>query len=282
MGLRRRRFWPPRPGHIREREWDAKIVNASGIRSARDVLARCPRMDRLTNAYGTDDRNAHLFTADNRGDSERIFRAALRHSRHVHFLRLGIPIGVVIVTLMVVIGVWFNPLRSLTRLPIGLGNLVISGSKITMESPRLSGYTSDSRAYELTARAAAQDLRKPQLMELSDLHAKVEMQNKSMVEVTATAGVYDTKSEMLTLGPKIVLTSTTGYAGYLSEAVIDVRKGDIVSTKPVTVKLLNGTLDANGLKVIKTGEILRFEGGVKMILDLSKSATAAAPNEKKP
>jgi lipopolysaccharide export system protein LptC len=239
-------------------------------------------MDRLTNAYGTDDRSARLFTASERGDSERVFRAAMRHSRHVHFLRLGIPIGVAVVTLLVVIGVWFNPLRSLTRLPIGLGNLVISGSKITMQSPRLSGFTSDARAYELTARAAAQDLRKPQLMELTDLHAKVEMQNKAMVDVTATAGVYDTKSDMLTLGPKIVLTSTTGYAGYLSEAAIDVRKGDIVSTKPVTVKLLNGTLNANGLKVIKAGEIVRFEGGVKMVLDLNKSATSAAPDEKKP
>ena len=239
-------------------------------------------MDGLTSAYGTDDRSAPLFTVSQRGDSERIFRAAERHSRLVRWLRVGIPAGVVIVTLMVVSGIWFNPLRSLTGLPIGLGNLVISGSKITMESPRLSGYTSDSRAYELTARAAAQDLRKPQLMELSDLHAKVEMQNNSMVDVTATGGVYNTKSEMLTLGPKIVLTSTTGYAGYLSEAVIDVRKGNIVSTKPVTVKLLNGTLNANGLKVINTGQILRFEGGVKMVLDLTKSATPAASDEKKP
>ena len=239
-------------------------------------------MDGLTSAYGTDDRSAQLFTVSQRGDSERIFRAAERHSRLVRWLRVGIPAGVVIVTLMVVSGIWFNPLRSLTGLPIGLGNLVISGSKITMESPRLSGYTSDSRAYELTARAAAQDLRKPQLMELSDLHAKVEMQNNSMVDVTATGGVYNTKSEMLTLGPKIVLTSTTGYAGYLSEAVIDVRKGNIVSTKPVTVKLLNGTLNANGLKVINTGQILRFEGGVKMVLDLTKSATPAASDEKKP
>jgi len=239
-------------------------------------------MNRLTNAYGTDDRSAHLFAADQRGDNTRVFRAAQRHSRRVRILRVGIPIGVAVTTIIVVILVWFNPLRALTRLPIGLGDLVVSGTKITMEAPRLTGYTSDSRAYELTARAAAQDLRKPQLMELTDLRAKVEMQSKSTMQVTAAAGVYDTKSEMLKLGPKIVLLSSTGYEGYLSEATIDVRKGYIVSQKPVAVKMLNGTLNANRLEIFNTGEVIRFEGGVSMMLDLSKSASPSAVKARQP
>jgi lipopolysaccharide export system protein LptC len=239
-------------------------------------------MVRLSNAYGTDDRPAHSFVVASRAASERTFHAAMRHSHRVRMLRIGIPVAVVITAAVIVIGVWFNPLRALGRLPIDIGKLVVSGSKITMQAPRLSGYTRDARAYEVTARAAAQDLRKPHLMELSDLRAKVEMQSKSTVHVTATGGVYDTKSEKLTLGPKIVLLSSTGYEGYMSEAVVDVRKGNIVSNKPVAVKLLNGTLNANRLEVVNAGEVVRFFGGVAMELDLKTAAVPAAAGERKP
>ena len=61
---------------------------------------------------------------------------------------------------------YFNPLRVLGKLPIDVGNLVVSGTKITMEQPRLSGFTNDARAYEMTADAAAQDLTKPDIVEL--------------------------------------------------------------------------------------------------------------------
>ena len=39
---------------------------------------------------------------------------------------------------------WLDPLKVLVRLPIDSGKLVISGTKITMEAPKLSGYTRDS------------------------------------------------------------------------------------------------------------------------------------------
>ena len=48
-----------------------------------------------------------------------------------------------------------------SELPVDLGKLVVSGTKITMEQPRLSGFTNDARAYEFTADAAAQDITKP-------------------------------------------------------------------------------------------------------------------------
>jgi lipopolysaccharide export system protein LptC len=92
------------------------------------------------------------------------------------------------------------------------------------------------------------------------------MQDKSTVEMTAVDGFYDTKAEMLTLGQRIVLSSSTGYEGILAEAQVDIRKGRIVSEKPVQVKMLQGTLNANRLEVTETGAVVRFEGGVRMML----------------
>ena len=212
-----------------------------------------------------------------RGDTERTYRAALRHSRHVRVLRVGVPLSIAAVLLGVVLASYAPSLGEI-RLPGELGKLVIKGTKITMASPRLTGYTTDSRAYEFTANAAAQDLTKPDLVELQQLHAKMEMQDKSTVEMTAPVGVYDVKTEVLTLSENIAMASTTGYAARLTEAVLDVKKGSVVSSKPVWVKLLNGFLNANQLEVTENGSVLRFGGGVNLTLNPEKDSakTAAA------
>jgi lipopolysaccharide export system protein LptC len=137
-----------------------------------------------------------------------------------------------------------------------------------MEKPHLSGFTKDARAYELTADAAAQDLTKPDVVELHNIHAKLQMQDQTSVELKAVLGLYNTKGEILKLDRNIDLSSSTGYAGHLSEAVVDIRKGNIVSEKPVDVKLLQGVLHSNGLTIENSGDIVRFEGGVTMTLKL--------------
>jgi lipopolysaccharide export system protein LptC len=212
-----------------------------------------------------------------RGDSELAFRSARQHSRAVRILRIAIPLAVVLGFTGIFLITYFNPLRMLAKLPIDVGNLVVSGTKITMEHPRLSGFTGDARAYELSADAAKQDLTKPDLIELRNIRAKVQMQDKSTVEVSATAGIYDSKGETLKLDQNIVLSSSTGYRGRLSEAMIDIRKGNVVSERPVEVELLQGTLNANRLEISDSGDLVRFGGGVNMTLMLGD---AAAPQAK--
>jgi lipopolysaccharide export system protein LptC len=190
---------------------------------------------------------------------ERKYRNALRHSRHVRFLRICLPVGIAALLLTVVVINYLPPIGGF-RVPGELGKLVIHGTKITMQQPRLTGYTADSRAYEFSANTAAQDITKPNEIELEQLHAKLEMQDKSTVDMTATAGIYDVKTEILTLNDNIDLQSSTGYAGRLSTAVIDVRKGNVTSDKPVWIKMLNGFLNAQRLDITDNGTVLNFTG----------------------
>ena len=200
------------------------------------------------------------------------FRAARRHSVRVRLLRVALPIGIVLMLGTVVGATYFNPVRMLTRLPLDPGKVTISGTKVTMAAPRLAGFTNDQRAYELTARAASQDITKPNMLELQGIRAKIELQDKALVELTAANGTYDRGTEMLTLLDDILLTSTSGYEARLTQAVVDVKAGHVVSQKPVQVKMLNGTLTANRLEVIDKGEVARFEGNVVMNLMLDNSA----------
>jgi len=215
---------------------------------------------------------AHSYWTMSRGDSERAFRVARRHSRLVRILRVAIPLAVVAGLTGISLVTYYNPLRMLNKLPIDISNLVVSGSKVTMEQPRLSGFTKDARAYEFTADAAAQDLTKPDIVELRNIHAKVEMQDKTTMVMTAVTGIYDTKAETLRLERNIVLSSSNGYKGRLSEARVDIRKGIVVSDQPVELELLQGTLNANRLEIVDSGDLVRFHGGVSMVMMLNDAA----------
>ena len=146
-----------------------------------------------------------------------------------------------------------------------------------MQAPRLAGFTRDSRPYELTARAASQDITRPDLLELKEIRAKVEMQSKGTVEITADNGLYDTKADKLTLRDNVLMVSE-GYEGRLDDAEIEVKSGKVVSNNPVEVKMLNGTLNANRLEVVEKGDLIRFDGGVvlNMRLDAPRDDAKAA------
>ncbi len=220
---------------------------------------------------------ARGYLDGSRGDFERNYRAARRHSRRVRLLRISVPIGIAAL-LLTVFAINYMPPIGGFRLPGDLGKLVIHGTKITMEQPRLTGFTLDSRAYEFSAEAAAQDITKPGLVELDKLHAKMEMQDKSTVAMSAASGVYDVKLETLTLNDDIHLVSSTGYEGRLSEAVIEVRKGNVISNKPVWVKMLNGFLTAERLDIGENGSVVRFSG-VAMTLQPGNETASETANQ---
>jgi lipopolysaccharide export system protein LptC len=198
------------------------------------------------------------------------FRAAARHSRLVRLLRVAVP-GAVILAMAGVIGVAaFNPFRMARTLPVTIDNLVVSGTKITMENPHLAGFSQDRRPYEMQAKAAIQDLTDPDHVELRTLRAKVMMEDRSSVTMDARTGFFDNKLQMLELKKDIFLQSSTGYEARLSQAMVDINKGTVTSDEHVDVKLLNGTLVADRLKIINSGEVVRFEGNVVMNLTLDQ------------
>jgi lipopolysaccharide export system protein LptC len=190
----------------------------------------------------------------------------LRHSLLVRGLRIGVPVAI-IAALVTVVAANYLPTVGGFRLATEIGPLVIKGTKVTMQQPRLTGFTIDSRPYDFTANSAEQDLTKPDLMELQQIRAKIEMEDKSMVNITADNGRYDMKGEILTLLENVRLVSSTGYEVRLSEATVDVHKGTVLSEKPVSVKLTNGMVNAQRLEVLDSGEIIRFGGGVAMTVN---------------
>jgi lipopolysaccharide export system protein LptC len=212
------------------------------------------------------------------------FARAARHSRLVRILRIAVP-GVVALSMAAIVGVSiFNPFRVLMpKLPIDSGNLVVSGTKITMETPHIAGYTTDLRPYELWSKTATQDVTDPDHVDLSALRAKVLMEDQSTLYLDARNGVFDNKKQQLDLHKDIFLRTSTGYEARLNSAFVDMGKGTVASDDHVDVKLTNGTLSADRLRITEGGDVVRFEGNVVMHLDkVNTDEPAAAPPAPEP
>jgi lipopolysaccharide export system protein LptC len=218
------------------------------------------------------------------------FAVAARHSRMVRVLRVAVPAVVLLSMASIIVISVYNPFRMLLpKLPLDMGNLVVSGTKITMESPHMSGYSTDQRPYEVWAKTATQDVTDPDHLDLKTLRAKMLMEDQSTVTLIARNGLMDTKNQLLDLHKDIFLQTSTGYEARLSQAFVDMGKNTVTSDEHVDVKLLNGTLTSDRLRITGGGEVIRFEGNVVMNLDnlnppgapeapaVSTTASAAAP-----
>ncbi len=125
---------------------------------------------------------------------KRAFARAKRHSRFVRFYKLAIPIG----SLLAVTGVgavaYLDPFRAVRGLT--LGPMSVSGTQVTMESPKLTGYRNDSRPYEVTARRRFRTFGRPNLVELKTMKARIVTDDQgSAAHLVANVGVLDTQKE---------------------------------------------------------------------------------------
>ena len=62
-----------------------------------------------------------------RNDTDRVVRIARRHSLFVRFLRIGLPLGVIIGLTALVLFSYFKPMQIFDKLPGLSGNLGIQG-----------------------------------------------------------------------------------------------------------------------------------------------------------
>jgi lipopolysaccharide export system protein LptC len=238
-----------------------------------------PDQSRRPEHYPAAGRNPRRQGADPRRHA---YGEAVRHSSRVRFLRRVLPsLALVILSLVGVIA-WFDPLRIVRDLPLDVLKLSIRDNKLVMDAPKLSGFTKDGRGYNITARAAAQDLTKANMIELDGIVANFTLTSSGKTELTATKGVYDAKADVVQLTEGIVIKSTSGYEGRLTDALITVKKGHIVTANPIDIIFNNGSLRADKMEIFDNGARAFFEGGVVMFVKLPPPNPAATTANAEP
>ena len=207
------------------------------------------------------------LSAASQGDARRraerggAYRAARRHSAHVHFLRWAIPVGCLLAVAGLLGVTLFDPF---SKLPgnVSISSLGLSGTRVTMELPKLSGYRQDGRRYDVRADSGVQDIKVPNVIELNHMDASFETGDNNRVRVIAPFAVYDSGREFMQMRGDVRVTSLSGFDIRLKSADVDMKAGGIHSSEPVHVIMPRGTVDADRLEITGGGQQVTFDGNV--------------------
>lgn len=193
---------------------------------------------------------------------EGLYTRAEAHSRWVRRLKFILPA----VAAVAVVG-FFLTMRVVT----GTGEEVISTAGINvakksleMKAPHISGFTGTKQSYEVKALRALQDLDNPKIVRLEQIDGHFGIGNGQTATVSATNGVFDGTTNKLRLTDGIALATTDGYKAKLTDADIDIGKGQLATGKPLHIEGSIGSINANGLSVENNGKHIIFTGGVSV------------------
>jgi lipopolysaccharide export system protein LptC len=206
------------------------------------------------------------------------FVQAERHSRLVRVLRVGIP-GVVAAALGgVLLLSLFNPFRVTSNVTVNTDNLVVSGTKITMEAPHMTGFSgTDQRPYEIWGKTAVQDTADPDNVDLTEPRGKMLAEDGSTMSVESRTGRYNNKAQLLDLNTEVFVQTTNGYEARLNHAQVELATGAVSTDDGVNVKFDGGRVKADRLRLIDRGDVVRFEGRVVMDIDRIENGQPVIP-----
>lgn len=212
--------------------------------------------------------------AEPRRADDDAYRDAMRHSRRVRILRKAIPAFCVAAVAGPVAWGVISPFARV-GLDVTVGPISMAGTKVTMESPKLSGFKKDGKAYEVTAEQAIQDIKTPTIVELNKLTSRMEQDAKKYARLTADWGRFDQSSDRLDLKGNVRVRTDNGYEADLLSARINMKSGDVVSVEPVVVRSLSATITADRAEVRDNGKHAVFEGRVRSVFTQDDAAAPA-------
>ncbi len=189
------------------------------------------------------------------------FAAARSHSRRVTLYRKIIPVVAALAVVVLIIMPLLSPLRAIGGL--SMGPVQLSGTQVTMDKPKMNGFKKDNSPYEITAASAVQDIRKPNIIDLIQMKARMQMGSEGWMTLEAKTANFENQKEQLKLRDGVVVKTQSGYDIRMSNADADFKAGTISSREPVKVTNASMRVEADSLDVIDNGKAITFKGRVR-------------------
>ena len=208
-------------------------------------------------------------------DREKAFARARRPSGLVRLLRKAIPVSVLATVVAMVVIAIFDPF--VTKFgTLTFTGLSLNGTKVTMASPKLTGFRSDGQPYSVTAEKALQDVKNPTTVELQKLTGDVGMAGGETMRISADSGIYDTLAQRMRLSGNVRI-SNARFDVRLRTADIDFKTGSYQSDDPVEVQVgEQTTVFSDRATARNNGQELTFEGHVRTRMNSPPDKTADA------
>ena len=206
------------------------------------------------------------------------FANAGRHTGRVRLLRRSIIIFCSVTVTLGGIFIFFDPFSRLAHMSIG--GVGLNGTKITIDTPRLTGKRRNGMPYEVRAAQGIQDMTVPQIVELVRLDAKAQMTESAWVNLTANNGVYNSAKDELSLTGLVRIRSDAGYDMRTQSALMELKTGLMKTTDPVKVVLKAGSVEADQMEILDNGQQVVFEGNVHSVMLPEEQVAEAAGLQK--
>ena len=135
-----------------------------------------------------------------------------------------------------------------------------------MHNPRYVGRTSNAEPFEVTAASAHLDPTQPNRIHLDQLAADIATAGTRQVRLLAVSGIYDRDAEDVNLTGGIELTTSDGYRFETPSAFLKLDRGRVVGQEPIAGSGPSGTIAAERFEFRDGGDVLRFNGRVRVTL----------------
>lgn len=150
---------------------------------------------------------------------------------------------------------------------LGPSNVSIeSAGGQTLVDARYTGTDRRDNPFTITAKAMAQRDKDDDAVELRGPTADIFLDAGAWVAVSAPAGSYQKKAQILRLSGGVDLYHDDGYEFRTEVAVVDLADGIVSSDKPVRGQGPFGRLRAAGFRILDGGERIQFLGKTRLLL----------------
>ena len=195
---------------------------------------------------------------------ERALARARRHSRHVRWLRRGLPVVAVLAVLGFSGAAW---LAQIVPAGLSLDAFKVEDGELVMTNPRLVGFDERDQPYSVDAERATQNVANPDRFELHEVLAEIPLSDGKRVTVLSAGGAYDRKADRLTIPEPFTVMVDDGSVAKFEGGTVDVGAGTFVSSGAVDMERPEGRITADALTVDRGGRSALFTGNVKVTIE---------------
>lgn len=193
------------------------------------------------------------------------FRGAKRYSRFVRLMKLVLP--VVAFGILVAVGIFSAVYEADDELTVTFTESPTLKDDRRMMRPRFTGQTADGRSYQVTAQSAERSEENASEIMLSGLEALMDLEDGSKAVLVADRGLLNLENQMVSVAGDVTFSSDEGYELRTESVLMDMEQRSVEGNEPVSGISPMGTVRANRFSVSEGGRVVRFEGGVVLLVD---------------
>ena len=187
------------------------------------------------------------------------------YSRFVLLAKCALPVVACVVMLLVV--VWPEFKSKPEKFMTGVSDIRIEtagGQRVI--NARFTGVDSENRPFSITAKSVVQTRSDDNGVELAEPKADVTLASNSWVAISAPKGIFRRDKEILDLSGGVDLFHDEGYEFRTGEARLNFRTSVASSQSPVWGQGPFGMIEAEGFRVIGTGDSIFFTGKSRLLV----------------